>query len=336
MRSTSYKIALSFILSFFLFQSCFSIQDEEISKTFKKKENVKISVASANCSIKKSNSGEITIKIIHTYDKDDYVPVFTEGSNQLTIKEEFKENNMSGKAQWFIEIPDNTNINFNSASGDVTCEDLKCKLNLNTASGDVKLNRLYGELKIHTASGDVKIEDANNKITLKTASGDATINNAEGNVEISSASGDVKAQNIKGKISLSTASGNLIINHLSGEIKTSSASGDVEISDLSLLKATSFNTVSGNINLELSKPITEDVSFSSVSGNVKIDFNGNATDGLYEMKAKSRSGSINVPSSFELVSSDENDSRTEKTYKSGSGKPNIKMNTVSGTLSINK
>jgi DUF4097 and DUF4098 domain-containing protein YvlB len=336
MKNSSFKILFTLIFTFFFIQSCFSYQDEEITKTFKKKENLKISVASANCFLKKSNSDEIKIKIVFTYDKNDYVPEFTEESNELKVKEIFKEHNMSGKAQWFIEIPDNTNITVNSASGDIEAEDLKGKLKVNTASGDVKLFKISDLISVNTASGNVNLTDVNSKITIKTASGDVSLSNAESEIEISTASGDIKSSALKGKMVFKTASGDISINKLEGEIKSSTASGDIEISNLSLTKATSFAAVSGDIRIKLSKSLSDDISFSTVSGNVKLDFNGNSTDGYYEFAANTHSGGIKAPSDFELVSSNSDDHKTEKTYKSGTGKPKIKMSTVSGTLSIEK
>lgn len=336
MKYSFYRIFFALVFSFCFLQSGFSNQDEEINKTFSKKDNLKISVASANCFLKKSNTNEIKVRITHTYDKNDYIPEFTEESNKLVIKEVFKENNMHGKAQWFIEIPDNTEISFNSASGNVEAVDLKCNLKLNTASGNVKINKVYGELTVHTASGNAKLEDVNTKVNIKTASGNAFLNNADAEISISTASGGIKSQNIKGKVNLNTASGNISVKGMTGEMKAHTASGDIEGVDMTLIKATSFGTASGDVEIRLSKSPVEELSFSTASGDVKLDFNGNTINGYFELKAKAHSGNIDVPSGFNLVSSDEDDSMIEKIYKSGTGTPKIKMNTASGSLKITK
>jgi DUF4097 and DUF4098 domain-containing protein YvlB len=334
MKKSFFKIIFALVFSFFFLQSCFSGTDEEIVKTFKKKENLKISVASADCFLKKSNTDEIKVKIIFTYDKEDYTPEFKESADELLIKEVFNRKSMRGKAEWIIEIPENVNISCNTASGNIEASDHTGKCKFNTASGNVTASKIMNTLSISTASGEVKLENAKNKIEIKTASGDVSVKDADADTKISTASGDIKLGTVKGKTSFHTASGDIKIDKIEGGTHSTTASGDIRISDASLSGESSFKTVSGEIRLKLSKSLSDDLSLGTVSGNVLLEFNGNSTNGSFECTVNKHSGEIKVPEDFEQVSSNSDDNKLEKVYKSGTGKPKVTLGTLSGTISI--
>jgi DUF4097 and DUF4098 domain-containing protein YvlB len=354
MKKPSIKIIYAVMLSFFFIGNCFSLQDVEIYKTFKKKDNLKISVTGATCFLKKSETGEIRIKIVHTYDSVLYSPEFIEESDVLSIKEGFKEKGLKGKAKWYFEIPDKTRITFNSESGNIEAEEMKCKFELNTESGEIKLSEISGEISVNTKSGDIKIDepgdkleintasgnvnisDANERLKITTASGDVNVNKAGDGIKINTDGGDIKLKKIKGEVEIKSEKGDISISDVKGKLEISTTKGDIDISDFNPAKQTSLNSTSGKIKVELSNSLSEDLLLSTGSGDILLDFDGNSTDGYYEFFASKNPSKIEIPVDFQLVSSKGEDSKTEKFFKSGTGKPKITMKTESGDLKIEK
>jgi hypothetical protein len=369
MKKSSIKTIYAVILSFFFIVNCFSFGDIEIQKIFKKKDNVKISFISAECTLKKSKTDEIIIKITHTYDSMNYNPIFSETSDELSIKEEFKE---SGKAKWLIEIPDKTGITFNSTSGKLIAEEMKCKfeidtksgdielseitgdLNINTESGAIELSEISGEAKINSESGNVEISEISGEITVNTSSGKVSIEKPDSKVKattgsgniyiakasndilINSSSGNIKMKSIEAEVIIKVSSGDVYIGDMKGKLDISTTKGDIEISGLNPAKPAILNSKSGDITLKLEKQLSEDFSLATKSGDVVLNFDGNATDGYFEIRIAKNPAVIEVPPDFQMVTSKADESNTEQIYKSGTGKPKVTINMESGELKIKK
>ena len=168
-------------------------------------------------------------------------------------------------------------------------------------------NKKFDELSVATASADIK---------------STKLSAAELNV--STVSGDVSIEEIKADdVDISGVSGNITADcEVSGEIEVESISGDTRISG-SYAKG-NFSCVSGITEAEVANK-TDSVTFESVSGNIDIKLSKNA-DG-FQLKRESVSGSFYT----KLQGAMDGD-----TYVYGNGSTKIKAETVSGNISINK
>ena len=115
-------------------------------------------------------------------------------------------------------------------------------------------------------------------------------------------------------------------------------SGDIEAVRVSIRGRSSFNTGSGDVEVELSKPTDYDLSVNSGSGDATLDFGGNAIEGTVVMKANKRNGSIKAPFDFDSSEEIDNGNSTvvKKTKKLGTNNIDIKVGTGSGTAKILK
>lgn len=127
------------------------------------------------------------------------------------------------------------------------------------------------------------------QLKLNSASGDVYINNFGGYGDINTASGDINIENCRGDFDVNTASGNVTYRKdaaLKSDLAINSVSGDI---DISISKDSEFNfklrTVSGKIKCDF--PVTlegrgaegtvgggkNDISLNTVSGNITIKNN---------------------------------------------------------------
>ena len=150
----------------------------------------------------------------------------------------------------------------NTASGDVTFEQVGGDAEVNSASGDVKISRVQGALTANTASGDLEVGYVGGSGKVRSASGDVSIEEAESSLKIQTASGDLQASSVReGDVTLQTASGDIEVGVKRGSkvwIDARSMSGDtstdLEVSDTPSdadgpLVEISATAMSGDINV---------------------------------------------------------------------------------------
>lgn len=293
---------------------------EEITKTFDKKERIRLKTISGDCVVEPSDSDKIEITVISRYSPADaFDPVFKEQGGTLKIYEEL-DGNTSGGATWILRVPEGTEIDFSTASGDMTITDMKGEFSANTASGDFEIENCRGEFDLSTASGDYEIE------------------NCHGEFDLSTASGDYEVEDCSGEFELSTASGDHSIKDCHGEFTVSTASGDVKAYGIVLDEESSFSTASGSVNVKLSESAAYDLDVSSASGNATLNYGGNPIKGQFEFTVSKRDGKIVSPYDFddeeEFYRGD--DKYVRKSFTKDEDSPHITVSSASGKATLKK
>lgn len=320
------------LLIFSLFVHASPIQKGEIKQTFKNVKKIKIKTVSGDCIIKKGDGEEVKLVLTYTYDDSDFEPELEQRGDRLILTEKFRGRTTRGKSTWRLIVPEATNIDFSTASGDLEVNDLKSRVEASTASGNVDLTNLSGEFEVSTASGDVEAKVLEGQVKFSTASGDVDLSALTGEVKISTASGRINADKMEGEIKLSAASGNIDILSSVGEFEVSAASGDVEANEILLKAESSFSVASGNVEVTLGESPEYDLKVSAASGDAELNFNNNPIKGLIKMTAKAKRGKIKAPFKFD----DEEyyfkwgDEYVTKTVKKVSDRPRIEISTASG------
>ena len=252
-----FALMLSFV---FLYGNA---QAAEVNKTFKAKETVEIRTVSGDCVVKKGKSNEINVHVVYDYSPDCFEPVLMEEGNTLVLKEKFHNTgemkSCSGKSKWTVIVPEKTDIDFSSASG------------------ELKLDGLTGTMKAKVASGDI------------------TVNHFKGKAKIKSASGEINMTGFEGHLKIKTASGDINLRHVTGGFEVGTASGDVEARDIEFTEASELASVSGDVNIELAKSIDVDLNLNVVSGDVTLDYNGNPVKGYVVFKGMVKKFSCPFP-----------------------------------------
>ena len=292
---------------------------KEINKTFEAKKNVRIQTVSGDCVVKTGTAGKITVQVKYSERAEDsFEADMQEKSNSLRLRERWHGSSSGGRVEWTVTVPAETEIEFSTASGDFSAEDINIMLDASTASGDISLEKSKGEFEISTASGDINISDANGKFDFSTASGDIKSSQMTGEMEFSTASGDIKLRNGEGLFELSCAS------------------GDIEISGIVVKEESSFSTASGDVEVELAESSDYDLELSAASGDVTLDYNGNDIKGYFEFTAKKRSGNIRSPIDFdnEEEYGRNGDEYVKKSFSRGGQSPKIYLSTTSGRASL--
>lgn len=90
-----------------------------------------------------------------------------------------------------LEVPQGTNVELTSASGDIQVRDTNGNVRLRTASGEVRLRKV-ASVEVMAVSGDVVVESATGEVRLRTVSGDAQVSQTgAARLEYGTTSGDL-------------------------------------------------------------------------------------------------------------------------------------------------
>ena len=317
------KVSMIYVISLVILlgiSNLLAFGPDNVHKEFKGKSIVKIKTVSGDCIVKKGSSDKIIVDLKSSVNPEDsFEPEFRESGKTLKIIEHW-HGSSSGNVTWTITVPQNTEIDFSTASGDLSVYGLNSKIEANTASGEITIENSEGEFKISTASGDVNVEEI------------------KGEIDFSTASGDIDASNINGEIEICTASGEIDIDNASGFFELSCASGDIDIKNITIEEESSFSTASGNVEVELAKSAQYDLNLSAASGDVTLNYNGNPVKGYFELTARKNRGKIRSALKFDKETEFERYDQTymKKVFTKGNDTPKIILETSSGKVTLKK
>jgi hypothetical protein len=322
-NDTIMKYLFSLVLTSVFLISCTTSHSQEektVEKSFEGIQSINLNTASGDCKISKGDGDAVLVRVIYTYDDDQYTPKMEKNGSSLKLEEKFHANNVRGNSEWELFVPDGLQIGYNTGSGDLIVSDLRGDINFNSGSGDGHTEDFEGELKFNTGSGDFYFKDIQGDLKANSGSGDFHISDCKLTAEANTGSGDIGLTDSKGGYKLNTGS------------------GDVEAAGLILSEKGSFNTGSGDVEVRLDAALQDDISANSGSGDAVVDFNGHPIEGVVVMTCKKKGGSIKAPFAFDKEEEIDRNGETflKKTARLGTKDIRIEVGTGTGTAEIRK
>jgi DUF4097 and DUF4098 domain-containing protein YvlB len=149
-------------------------------------------------------------------------------------------------------------------------------LAVNTVSADVSAAGVRGTQRLQSVSGDLSTEAAAEDVECKTVSGDIKVTGSgqRGLLTVTTVSGDADVSRVAGEVNGNTVSGNFVV--AMGDTTRSrlrSTSGDVGLRGrLAPDARVDFESISGNVRLDLEGPIGAEFDVSSFNGDIRNCF----------------------------------------------------------------
>lgn len=316
--------SLKFLLITFLILSLsvvYAGQLQKMEKTFRGIKSVYINTVSGDCSVITSKGKEVKLVVeYNVYPENVMTPEFRQSGSILRLKERWNGRSSRGNVLWKLTVPPETEVEFSSASGDLSVTGLTNDLESNTASGDIELSMMKGSMDIETASGDITVYDVDGDLDFSTASGDIDADESTGELELSAASGDIDISDCKGIFDVSTAS------------------GDIDADGITMTDMAEFSAASGDVKVQVAATPEYDLEVSTASGRSELDLNGNAVKGTVQMTARKDRGRI--VSDFSFQEEEEyiryGKPYIRKTFTKSGKTPFIRISTASGTATLRK
>jgi hypothetical protein len=147
---------------------------------------------------------------------------------------------------------------------------------VNTVSADIRVQGLRGSQRLQSVSGNLETESAAEDVECKTVSGNVKVTGGgqRGLLTVTTVSGDATVSRVAGEVNGNTVSGNFAI--AMGDTSRSrlrSTSGDLGIRGrLTPDARLDFESISGNVRLDLEGPVGAEFDVSSFNGDIRNCF----------------------------------------------------------------
>jgi DUF4097 and DUF4098 domain-containing protein YvlB len=321
MKRTKIIITLFVFLSFMVSAALLAAPEEKVDKTFAKKDEIRIKLVLGDCNLKKSNDGRIHVHLVYSYEPDmSFEPRIEERGDTLYLEEKMHGNNPEGNSTWTVEVPDDIEIDFKSATGNLAVEGLKLEIDGSTGTGDIKLIRVEGKYDLSTGTGNIELSQV------------------KGEYDLSSGTGDVEAYDSEGEFELSSGTGNVKIKNCKGNFEASSGTGDVEAEGLTIEFDGEFSSGTGDAEVSFPDGTDFELRVSSGTDDAILNMNGKQVKGYFEFTCHARRGRIVCPVKFDKEEEYKQNDQTyyRKSFTQGKDVPKVYVKTGTGTARLKK
>jgi DUF4097 and DUF4098 domain-containing protein YvlB len=199
------------------------------------------------------------------------------------------------------------------------------EVDANVASGAENIRDLRGPVKVHAASGTIRVEKIDREADLATASGSVTASDVGSDVQVSSASGNVTVSNVKGDVRVKAISGVIRVSHPGGRVEGNTASGEVEIQDAT--NDVTAHAASGRVYVAGNPGAQGYWNLKTASGGVQISVPSSAN---FHLSAEAVSGEIRTDIPIVIEEQGKHSLRA----RVGNGGGRIEVHTASGEIRV--
>jgi hypothetical protein len=169
-----------------------------------------------------------------------------------------------------VDVPHDTEIDSDLASGGITIDNVKGPVKVNAASGYVHIYQVERDVAVNAASGSVDASTVGGLLQVTTASGDVTVSNVKGELRAKAASGSIRLKHPGDRVDAWTASGAIEVVDANNDLKVHAVSGSIQVSgNPSANRLWELKTISGSVDLRVPKSASFLLSAESTSGNIR-------------------------------------------------------------------
>ena len=199
------------------------------------------------------------------------------------------------------------------------------EVDANVASGAQNIRDLRGPVKVHAASGTIRVEKIDRDAQLSTASGSVSASDVGSDVHISSASGNIAVSNVKGDVRANAVSGVIRVSHPGGRVDGGTISGELEIQDAG--NDVTAHAVSGRVYVQGNPSGQSYWNLKTTSGGVQISVPPSAN---FHLSAEAASGEIRADIPIVI----EEQSKHSLRARMGNGGGRVEVHTASGEIRV--
>jgi hypothetical protein len=303
MRKT--RMALLTLLFFGLIFSTalWAGEEKEIQKTFDKKDRIKLKLVLGDMIFQKSSDNKIHVHLVYDYaPKFHYKATLEDKGRYLYFKEKLNGNNVRGSSTWTISVPDDTEIDFKTATGDLSISGLTVQIEGNTGTGEIEIDRAKGEFDIRTGTGYIEIV------------------------------------NSEGEFDVGTGTGKILIENSKGDFEASSGTGKVEVIGIILENEGDFSCGTGDVEVIFPTGDNFDLYIRSGTDDAVLEMKGKPITGYFEFTCHARKGKIVSPVKFDIEEEyeDGDNDYLRKSFTKGKDTPRVFIKTGTGTARLKK
>ncbi len=169
-----------------------------------------------------------------------------------------------------IEVPKDTELDANLASGGITVNKLRGPAKVSSASGYIHVYQVERDVQISAASGSIEVGSVGGYVRVNSASGSIEIRDAKGDIKATAASGSIRIDRPGDRVEASSASGSVNINGANSDVKAHVISGPINVSgNPSSNRLWELKTVSGSVDIQVPRAASFLLSAEATSGDIR-------------------------------------------------------------------
>jgi hypothetical protein len=182
-------------------------------------------------------------------------------------------------------------------------------------------------LEIKTAAGDIHVSDTGGSCRVAAGAGDIHLSGLNGPVDINSGSGDIFVRDCEtSSLNIEDKSGSIDIKRVRGNMNVRTATGDLDVTECTG-KVIALESITGDVNLDLTEPISGSVNVRTVNGDAHIG----VPDGSdCRVSLSTLRGDV----SCEMELQDEAKAQQRITGKLGEGTGTLDVSAVTGDVAL--
>ncbi len=106
-------------------------------------------------------------------DADNFaVDISRDGDDVRVVGKRKKHFGLSrSSARFVVKVPQQYNVDLNTAGGSISVADLQGTVNAYTSGGSIDLGKIQGEVKVHTSGGSIAVDEVSGNIDAHTSGG---------------------------------------------------------------------------------------------------------------------------------------------------------------------
>lgn len=278
-------------------------KSKTITKSFEDVSKLTIDLVLGDCELIKSTDGKVNVELTYSYDDEDFEAIIEERNGKVYLEEEFYSRHRDhdrGRSKWIIEVPNDIDVKF------------------------------------ETATGNLKIKDASLTIDGNTGTGNLLVENSKGEFELNSGTGNLLIVKSDGEFDLNSGTGDVDVKESTGRFDANSGTGDVDFKGVKITNRSNLNSGTGDVFVLIDSPIEKDLELNSGTGDATLNMNGQELNGEFYFSCNEDNGKIKSPVAFD----EERETREHghyvlrKKFSKGSADVRIEISTGTGTAEL--
>lgn len=233
-----------------------------------------------------------------------------------------------------VKMPNQKRINgWNDSDGSdlIIYVPFDSDLTFESVSGDVSVKEVSGGTSVHTVNGSIDAQDLSRRIRLETVNGDIKASLLYGKVHLATVNGQISDKSSKGKIHYETVNGNIDSQTDASKVYVQNVNGEIELA-LKAIEDLEVSTVNGDIDASLSLADDGSVNVTTVSGSARLRF-ASTVGGKFRLSSHA-GGRIKNRLTDDKVVKQKYGPASSLKFTKGGGNAKVQMTTVSGNLTI--
>lgn len=140
-----------------------------------------------------------------------------------------KARSVNLQVQYVVQVPDQYNLDLQTAAGDISCGDITGAIKARDAGGSITLGKVTGSVDANTSAGNVEVQGASGAISARTAGGNVSVGEAGSSAALVTSAGSIRIETARARLTAKTSGGNIAAGDVGGPAELETSAGSIQV-----------------------------------------------------------------------------------------------------------